>query len=189
MVSRNLLEASFLQPHLQADPILPDFASPELTLGDEKLELSRRVGAAPEHRPQDELCHEGVHQADLHPSHLPVDFSIRRLPAQVLDHRSPTGAQDAVHLFQGDQRLREVLERGLADNQVKGACLPRHLARVAVPEFDVHGPERDAVLSGPMYQTPVKSPSNGRLDFVQTPSASANVGMKSAPANQPRRPE
>lgn len=45
---------------------------------------------------------------------LRVDVGAGCISTHVLDHRSTTVAQDSVHLVQGADRLREVLEGGLA---------------------------------------------------------------------------
>src|SRR5712692_2246110 len=131
------LVLQLLESHFEADPFGPDLTRPERTRSREAFELRRCVGAALEHlerRPG----REGAEAPKLHTVDLVVDVGVRCVPAHVLDHGGPARAKDPVHLGKRAARQREVLERGLADNQVERLALERHVGRVALPELNCH---------------------------------------------------
>src|SRR2546428_10738636 len=92
------------------------------------------------------------------------------IPAHVLDHGGPTTPQASVHLVQGAGRIHEVLERGLADDQVERLGWQGHARRVARNEVDAH-PRLPGVLTCDPDERPadvqtghVKSAESGHLD-------------------------
>jgi hypothetical protein len=126
-----------------------DRARGEPALGDQPLELGRRIGAASEAR-QDAPRDETVHGADVLTPDLPVDIAGRGLLAHVLDHRQPARAEHAVQLVQSAHRSPEVLEGRLADDQVEGAVGERNRGRVPVLECDGDA-RRGRVLAGDLH--------------------------------------
>jgi hypothetical protein len=68
-----------------------------------------------------------------------------------LDDRRPAAAQDPVHLVEGGHWLGEVLEGGLAEDQVERLPVPWHVGGVAMPEVraDFRPP---SVLVGDLHE-------------------------------------
>src|SRR6266550_7522236 len=126
-----------LEVHLQADPLGRDLTRPEGTVRGEAFELGRGIGAPLEHL-ESRLRRKRAEPSEIHSIDLALYVGVGRVPAHVLDHRRPAGAKDPVHLGERAARLREVLERRLADHQVEGAGFERHLGHIALAEFDGH---------------------------------------------------
>src|SRR5207248_391233 len=122
---------------LEPDPFCADLARLERALPRQPFELCRRVSATLEHL-EGRFRREGADPPELHAVHLAGDVRVRRVPAHVLDHGRATGAKHAVHLGQRAARQREVLERGLAHDQVEGAVCEGHLGHIAPLEVDGH---------------------------------------------------
>ena len=99
--------------------------------------MRRRVGAALEHL-EGRRRRERAESAEVHSLDLLVDVGVGCRPTHVLDHRRTACAKDPVHLGQRAARLREVLERRLADDQVEGLGFERHSGHIALAEFDGH---------------------------------------------------
>src|SRR5229473_3930970 len=123
------------QAHLEADPRGCDLTCLERTLRDEKLELKRGVRAVAKPL-QRRLRREGAQPAEVHAPHLFFYGGVGGVVAHVLDRCGPTSAKDAVHLGERGARQREVLESGLADDQVERVGLERNLRHVALLEID-----------------------------------------------------
>src|SRR6266567_2289886 len=125
------------EPHLEADPRHRDLGRFERAFCNEAFELGRRIRAAAQHL-QRRLGGEGADRPELHGLHLAVDVGVRGIPAHVLDHRRAAMAKDSMHFGEGALRLREVLECGLADDQVEGLGGERHAGHVSLAEVDAY---------------------------------------------------
>src|SRR5438067_3473566 len=123
--------------HLEADPSHRDLGRLERAFRNQAFELGRRIRAAAQHL-QRRLGREGAECSELHRPDLAVDVGVGGIPAHVLDHRDAATAQDPMHLGKGALRQGEVLERGLADDQVEGFGGERHGGHVSLAKVNRH---------------------------------------------------
>src|SRR5437879_4797279 len=100
--------------------------------------------------------------------------------AHVLDHGRPARAQDSVHLRERTAWQCEVLERGLAHDQVEGLGFERHSGRIALAELNSHS-RLEGVIAGNLdervadVEARYMKPSESRHLDRQVPGPGCNL--------------
>ncbi|SPE26422.1 hypothetical protein SBA2_30087 [Acidobacteriia bacterium SbA2] len=96
------------------------------------------MGISPldQHKTKGHFCQPGIEAASAALADVSIDLVERDILAKVLDHGFAAGAQYAMHFIERLNRLREVLERRRAIDEIERAVGKRHRRRVSLAEID-----------------------------------------------------
>src|SRR6516225_3535418 len=68
-----------------------------------------------------------------------ADDLARRISSEVNDHCSTAWLKNTKHFVDGIEWLREILERGTANDEIKSIVFKGHCGRIATAKIDAHG--------------------------------------------------